>query len=326
MPESIEKGSKRESGVTRVVEVKPDAEKAILDFLGRLFSSKNNKFPLEKEKPKELNEIISQISRYLKDFSARYGAIPLDIPPENVHILDETKMAPEQKEKISREFKNVTALFSFEDQHIFFLRIPSWASSPLGFATLVCHEMLHNISFQSAKLEPDEDNGLKGLRVIENRENENARSFFILPRRMGFRVFDAKNGTIYFNYLDESIISDLVSRFDREYFSKIPLISEGEEYKNRKDGQNADETSITERIYAQERRKLNNLIEGLLEENKDRFSSREEVFEMFARAVMTGRLLPIARLIEKTFGKGSFRELGENSGINPGKDKSKRDQ
>jgi len=34
------------------------------------------------------------------------------------------------------------------------------------------------------------------------------------------------------------------------------------------------------------------------------------VYKVFLKAHFTGRLLPIGRLIEKTFGEGSFRLLG----------------
>lgn len=57
----------------------------------------------------------------------------------------------------------------------------------------------------------------------------------------------------------------------------------------------------------------NSLIDDLYNKNAGSFASREEVFNLFARAVMTGRLLSVARLLEKTYGKGSFRELGEKT-------------
>jgi hypothetical protein len=65
--------------------------------------------------------------------------------------------------------------------------------------------------------------------------------------------------------------------------------------------------------YHQERQQLNQLVDELYKKNSDSFASREQVFHVFAEATMRGALLPVARLIEKSFGKGSFRKLAERS-------------
>jgi len=41
------------------------------------------------------------------------------------------------------------------------------------------------------------------------------------------------------------------------------------------------------------------------------FTDPEEVFEAFARGMMTGNPLEIGRLVDGTFGKGTFRKIGE---------------
>ena len=38
---------------------------------------------------------------------------------------------------------------------------------------------------------------------------------------------------------------------------------------------------------------------------------KEEVFDLFASAALTGNLLTIGKLIDKTFGLGTFRKIGE---------------
>ncbi len=359
MPESLEKNDKRESGVTKVAGVGPDTEKAILEFFGRRFSLKE-KLPFEKEKSAELNQMISQISNYMKEFAAEYSAKSLDIPPENIHILDETKMPPERKEMIFKKVGKVPAVFSLGEQQIFIFHVPPWASNSLGLARFISHEMLHNISFQRAELKPDQGGKMKGIiKITGRREGGDVQTMVILPRRMGFKIMvkDKKKDKeiAYFHFLDEAIITELTMRFDWRYFSKIPLIAEGKEYKTREeyyenfsnqeardkarrkyalawdlenyqiDGENVVSAQIIPREYEQQREKLNELIDELYEQNKDKFGDREEVFDVFARAVMTGRLLPVARLIEKTFGKGSFREIGEDSGIGPDKEKNKQE-
>jgi hypothetical protein len=68
----------------------------------------------------------------------------------------------------------------------------------------------------------------------------------------------------------------------------------------------------------EERRQLRQLIRELFERNRADFRDEEEVFRLFVTAVLRGRLLPLARLIERTYGPGSFRRLGEDEGPWPG--------
>jgi len=64
--------------------------------------------------------------------------------------------------------------------------------------------------------------------------------------------------------------------------------------------------------YYSERMHLNQIINEIYEKNRADFTESEEVFEVFARASFSGRLLPLARLVEKTYGKGSFRDTLES--------------
>ena len=46
---------------------------------------------------------------------------------------------------------------------------------------------------------------------------------------------------------------------------------------------------------------------------KDKFKTKDEIFDLFLEAEATGKLLKVGRLVESSLGKGSFRELGEKS-------------
>jgi hypothetical protein len=73
------------------------------------------------------------------------------------------------------------------------------------------------------------------------------------------------------------------------------------------------ETEVIRYPYPDERDELNRLIAELFEKNRDDFIDSEQVFQLFVHAVLQGRLLPLARLVEKTFGRGSFRRLAETT-------------
>src|SRR3989344_111291 len=53
------------------------------------------------------------------------------------------------------------------------------------------------------------------------------------------------------------------------------------------------------------------LLSYLMDTHQERFSTVADVHQMFVRATLKGEILPLARLIEETFGKGSLRELAE---------------
>jgi hypothetical protein len=62
--------------------------------------------------------------------------------------------------------------------------------------------------------------------------------------------------------------------------------------------------------YPQQRSVLRYVCDEIQKEFSDEYQNSEEVYKVFLRAHFTGQLLPLARLVEKTFGEGSFRLLG----------------
>jgi len=66
--------------------------------------------------------------------------------------------------------------------------------------------------------------------------------------------------------------------------------------------------------YHKERKKLQEIILSIYKTTPN--STPESIFNEFAKAHFTGNYLPIARLIEKTFGKGGFRKLAEETASN----------
>jgi hypothetical protein len=62
--------------------------------------------------------------------------------------------------------------------------------------------------------------------------------------------------------------------------------------------------------YLQQRNVLNYVCAEIQKQFPEQFKSPDDVYKVFLNAHFTGKLLPIARLVEKTFGEGSFRLLG----------------
>jgi len=55
----------------------------------------------------------------------------------------------------------------------------------------------------------------------------------------------------------------------------------------------------------------------IVSSSKGKFTSRDEVFEHFARANFSGKYLPLARMVEDILGKGSFRKIAEDFSTEP---------
>ena len=202
----------------------------------------------------------------------------------------------------------------------------------LKFAQDLAHEMLHLNGFYSYQISSEENADIN----LEKPQSGSELNLNI--RRSGFSIGTLDGKEIYFNDIDESIIEELAIRFGREYFGEWPELAQ--EIKDRdeyvawiaeEDGVDIERVRDTigsvkkEELpdsirfrwtsygYNSARIKFNDLINDLYAKNRSRFRSREAVFTLFARATLTGRILPVARLVERTYGKGSFRELGKKT-------------
>ena len=62
--------------------------------------------------------------------------------------------------------------------------------------------------------------------------------------------------------------------------------------------------------YRRERDILRQLIQKLFRRNPQ-FKDVSEVHDLFRRGMITGDILPVGRLIDRTFGRGTLRQIGE---------------
>lgn len=325
----MENKLKKESGVSRAVGFGTDTEEAILRFFKHKFETKKEE-EIEKEHSVELDKVIYKINEAMKEFLAGYGVESFTIPAKNVLILDQNKLTSSQLEILGKRYGKTNGLYLLYKQKIVLL-LDYAKEDKLRFLQSLVHEMFHVNSFVS--YETTDQEGAIQL----TRENDPNDKVNIRLRRMGFKI-DSEKGPVYFYDIDEAIITELTMRFDWKYFSKIPEIADeyeareeilkealksGEEMDDlRRSIANFSEESIENQTkkgfkfalrgysYDEEREDLNDLIDELYEKNKSQFESEEDVFAVFAKAVLTGRLLPAARLIEQSFGKGSFKTLG----------------
>ncbi len=260
-------------------------------------------------------EIITRILASMPEFVSSYGGRAVTgLTEANFHIIDSRRLSEDGQEAILGA--GVAGLYDFDRQRL--LVLPD-ERSQLTTAQRMVHETLHLESFLSFTADDISVTGQSNKVLLR-------------PRRIGLSVFNDAYTKRFFRGIDEAVIEELTARFDARYFSLIPSlateIERREEMRkttqilNRNQIASVVDTVLPDRRYeitihawryGSERKMLDSLMTNLYEANTNRFTSREEVFDIVAQAVLTGKLLNLARLIERTLGEGSMRALGENT-------------
>ncbi len=262
----------------------------------------------EREKTSEEERIIDFANKKTNELRKKYGLLELNIPLKNVYVVP--KEAPWPKNFQTKSYYNPLGQFIVLSEE----RKKKLNNSNLVFAEDVLHEMMHFKSYNSI-------------------QKSNSDSYF--GYRSGLRISKKNNiRGAYFGNLDEAVVEELTmevinnSKNDplfkkeveqtngiKQFFTSQktsegePAIT-GEEYYMNIDQENLTLWSAQfGRI--RERKILNKLIGKIYHNNSEMFKDEKEVFGLFAEAVMTGRIVRLGRLIDKTFGKGTFRKIAE---------------
>lgn len=315
----------RGSHFERVVGASPEDEGAILGHLKQNFDTRFHLGAegksIEKEKSPELKQCIEGMTRYMHGFLREYDAQAIDIRPDQVHFIDKDKVPEDLLKTMSH---NERALGTFDPGR-------QWISVFYGedqtnrrkLSHVIAHEMIHFNSFGSLQLKK----GAEG-----NPTQTQTRRTGLVVRSGGF---------FHFNDLNEAVTEELAIRFEQKYFKdleythpevepQLNAIQENLErvqraLENSKEPKDKEVNTfrlkywqerklevISMAAYPNEREKLNDMIDDIFNANKDQFGDKEDVFKIFVTGMLKGRLLPLARIIDKTYGKGSFSKLAED--------------
>jgi len=319
-------GYEKTSGVSKIVGGTQEEKDKTAKHFEDLPKEKESAFAdvkdilFEREKTSEEVEIIESINAKLPEFIRSYGGEPAPLNLDQFHILD-LKQSP----------ISVRLLFKFgivrfaggylpETQAIT-LAPESFRNSKLAFAHGATHESIHMHSFTSFELKEKSPGQPKDNPV---------------RRRIGFTVNEDQEEKLLFNDINEAITEELTRRFDEQYFSDMPILKDDIELRDtvrkkkpsKTEGEDiiavskvnlpSDwlcilEVTLFHEIYSKKVTDFKMLLKDLYEKNKDSFESEEGVFRLFAKSMLKGNMLDVARLYEKTYGKGSFRSLGERT-------------
>jgi len=294
---------------------KEQAKKEIEQFLYDHFESLS---PQEQEQLKKLEYPKSEKELALINFAneetsrlmQESGIEPYDIPEKNLHII------PSDFYRNSTRGRGTAAAFNIKQGILFDAQY--FRDNPVSFGSATLHEMLHLKAHLSIEVQEEDEK-------IEK-----------TPYREGVTVIALQKHGYYGKYhehfdgLHEAIVAETEKRLLVKLLDTPELAAEKEwlmsaeakEMKKElveKEGISEDDIIWVGKkgkddwetvSYFQQRNVLNYVCAEIQKQFPEQFQNPDEVYKVFLNAHFTGRLLPIGRLVENTFGEGSFRMLG----------------
>lgn len=292
-------------------QVKKEVEQALFSHFESLPSEDREQF--EKfEYPKSEKELalISFANEETSRLMQEAGIEPYDIPVDNFHII------PPELYKKAADDSGMAATFNtrqgilFDAQH--------FRDNPVNFGVAALHESLHLKAHFSMEVQEEGDKVKK------------------TPYREGVTVLALQSYGHHGKYhehfagLHEGIVAETEKRLLGKLLDRPELAQEkkwliSDEAKEMKK-KLAEEKEIPEDdivwvgkkgkddwetvSYPRQRDVLNYVCAEIQKQFPEEYQSADDVYKTFLNAHFTGRLLNLARIVEKTFGEGSFRLLG----------------
>lgn len=197
---------------------------------------------------------------------------------------------------------------------VFVYTAPNISDSKLAHFT--AHELTHHAAFQR-------------VRITHEAPGE---PIYSVPDRGGLTVghpkfgFNTQNGGHeHFLALNEAVTEQIAIEIIDVLRKKTNLLDDEYKILERLYGINSSQYSLGKDVehpesdeqygwslsYEDRVNALKISCRELYEKNRERFSSPQDVFRVFAEAYFSGKLLTLARLIERTYGKGAFRFVAD---------------
>jgi hypothetical protein len=262
----------------------------------------------EREKTPEEVEVINLANQCTNEVRRKYGLEKFDIPAQNVHIIKKEKW-PDSDNDSDAVYVSMLQAIGIKEH-----------SSKFVLMKRAIHEMLHFKSYNA-------------MQVVDGGDG------YVDEYRVGLSVHSRDGSRMYFRNLDEAVTEEMTKLLMKEFIEHPLFVAETKQSRDLvQKGKGRDMRSIkNERLFNEntyhaeiedmgnnkisvntenftkvhERHILEKLIGKIFEKNKDNFRNKQEIFEMFATSMMTGNIISIGKLIDKTFTKGTFRRIGE---------------
>ena len=324
----------RSSAVNRIIAKDGlKAEEIEHEYEEKLRASMYAEYAQEVEKSPAAKELIGFLVSAVPDFLERYGAEKFPINEDNVRFVTEGK-------EIRKGHTHEAGCYSMGLQAAFVWRKEGEKQPYSLLLETAAHELVHFTSFQSVEAGNAGDRERRfGLEVIQQdskvaftdmneaiteelttRCMNDLRNRGDLPPMLTMAL--EQNEAMKTKYVLDTdkfnlIISELSKHYDKaglpEFTEALKKLTQEEISRLFLCYVDLEKHFQMVASYLLERIALYKILSKIFDAHRSEFETEEDVFGVFARAAMDGHILELARLIEGTFGKGSFRRIGENS-------------
>src|SRR6266446_2101249 len=266
-----------------------------------------------KKTPEELR-IIALANELTNKLRKEYGLDDFDVPAQNIHIIKEDEW-PRLQEATAIYMASLQGVVSRENE------------ASLISMKQILHEMVHFKSYHAAQVTKSEQPELLQYRVGLRVNARDGKSTYF--RTLNEAVTEEITIELMYKALQDPLFEkeirqteDLGNRYPDAVTTEGELLFDDDTYYARL----VDKTTLKDRVgrlfgtergrkisvghftYRRERKMFGDLIDKLFEHNTQKFHSPDEVAVLFAKGLMTGDILPIGRLVDGTFGKGTLRK------------------
>lgn len=252
---------------------------------------------------------ISLANEITNDLRVKSGLAPFDVPEQNIHVVPD---------KVLRAVSNSgDSAVTLADKQAIFIDAEKIRQNLFIMASVVLHEIIHLKQFE--------------IEQLDDAHRSHA------PYRSGFEIDStfkkdkmAKGFYRVFTGLNEAVVATMENKFVGRIAENIPELKDEIEWLKSHEAAELKEKVAHERgvdvneifwisrdgkffetrSYVGQRQTLQYLVETIYQDNKDKFASDEAVMWLFFVAHFNGKILGLAKLIENSFGKESFRILG----------------
>ncbi len=257
---------------------------------------------LEKEKTPEELKILLEVNEATNELRRKYGLTDFNIPEENMHLIRKEEWKTEGEIAVSLPEMERILLRERERR--------------IQFAQSAFHEETHLKSYNALQKMSDCDK--------------------VEKYRHGLRIFPRSQEKLdsipegYFHDLNEGVTEELTRRYIMSQVDNPLYSDEFAETKElrefaKKNGMRelldeeifslyrvpgSNEIRAEKFAYKNFRVALYQIRKTLAEKHPDKFKNSDEVLDVFARAMFTGKMFELSSLMEETFGKGTMRAIG----------------
>lgn len=314
---------------------KKEIEKALFEHFESL-SPEEKELLQRLEYPKTEKEIslIKFANEETSKMMAEAGLEPYNVPPENFHLI------PPDLYKIFIGERRTVGETLVTKQGIV-LDAQYCRHNPVFFGAVILHELIHLKGHLTLEVQEEfqEEEKIEEEKEGKKIKKTTFRKGFVVEASQQKRKEKKPHG--HFVGLNEAIVSQATKILFKKML-QLPELKNEKEWLDSPEVNELKEKLVKEKgikkddiiwvgkkeqadweifPYFEQREVLNYVCQEIQKEFPEKFKEPDDVFNLFLRAHFTGRLLEIGKLVEKTFGKGSFRILGNmdidrQSGIN----------